>query len=274
MTQQKVPRQEACSLRISLIHMKVRDTVEDNLKAARAGILKAAEQKPAFIALPEYFSVPGCMENFASAEKICKETHKETMKFLSKVSKEIPDIYLLGGTVVEEDQGRFYNTSTLWKNGALIGKYKKKNPIAGEIKAGLARGAEPVVIETEYCKVGLVVCADMFDPVLMKQVVNLGAEIVSLPVAAMGTHPIVKGHPLTEQVASGNGVFVIKVGNVCSSTQGGRSAVIAPWGILEEVSDAPDDSIITVDLDMQRLREYRKKLNKPWPSHPRSGSSQ
>jgi predicted amidohydrolase len=253
--------------------MKVRDKIEDSLKAARVGIHKAAEQKPAFIALPEYFSVPGCMENFTSAEKIYKETHKETIKFLSVVSKEIPDIYLLGGTIVEEDNGKFFNTSTLWKNGALIGKYKKKNPIAGETKAGVARGTEPVVVETEHCKVGLVVCADMFDPDLIKQEVSLGAEIISLPVAAMGTHPSVKGHPLTEQVASDNGVFVIKVGNVCSSTKGGRSAVVAPWGIIAEVSDAPEDSIITVDLDMQRLREYRKKLSKPWPSHPRSGSS-
>jgi predicted amidohydrolase len=44
--------------------------------------------------------------------------------------------------------------------------------------------------------------------------------------------------------------------------RGGRSAIIAPWGILGEVSDAPEDSILTADLDMQRLREYRKKLSK------------
>lgn len=253
--------------------MKVRDSLKDNLEAASAGIRKAAAQKPVFIALPEYFSIPGCMENFTSAEKIHKETYKETIEFLSKVSREIPDIYLLGGTVVEEDNGKFYNTSTIWKNGALMGRYKKKNPIAAELKAGIAQGAEPVVIETQHCQVGLVVCADMFDPDLIKHVVSLGAEIVYLPVAAMGTHPSVKGHPLTEQVASGNGVFVIKVGNVCSSTKGGRSAIVAPWGILEEVSDAPEDAIITVDLDMRRLREYRKNLSKPWPSHPRSVSS-
>jgi predicted amidohydrolase len=103
----------------------------------------------------------------------------------------------------------------------------------------------------------------MFDPVLIKQTASLGAEVVFLPVAAMGTHPSVKGHPLTEKVASENGIFVIKVGNVCSSTKGGRSAVIAPWGIIEEVSDSPKDTIITADLDLQRLREYRTKLNKP-----------
>ncbi|MCJ7561274.1 carbon-nitrogen hydrolase family protein, partial [Candidatus Bathyarchaeota archaeon] len=152
---------------------------------------------------------------------------------------------------------------TLWKNGLLIGKYKKKNPIAGETKAGVARGSEPAVFATEFCKVGLLVCADMFDPVLIKQTVSLGAEVVFLPVAAMGTHPSVKGHPLTEKVASENGIFVIKVGNVCSSTRGGRSAVVAPWGIIEEVSDSPKDTIITADLDLQRLREYRTKLNKP-----------
>ena len=102
----------------------------------------------------------------------------------------------------------------------------------------------------------------MFDADLVKQTANLGAEIISLPVAAMGTHPSVKGHPLTEKVALDNGLFVLKVGNVCSSMRGGRSAIIAPWGILGEVSDAPEDSILTADLDMQRLREYRRKLSR------------
>jgi predicted amidohydrolase len=250
-------------LKISLIHMKVRNSLKSSLKAASKGIHKAAEQNPAFIALPEYFSVPGCMENFTSAEKICKKTYKETIKLLSEVSKDIPNSYIVGGTVLEEDQGEFFNISTLWKNGLLIGKYKKKNPIAGETKAGVARGSEPAVFATEFCKVGLLVCADMFDPVLIKQTASLGAEVVFLPVAAMGTHPSVKGHPLTEKVASENGIFVIKVGNVCSSTRGGRSAVVAPWGIMEEASDSPKDTIITADLDLQRLREYRTKLNKP-----------
>ena len=249
-------------MKTSLLHMKVRNTLESNLTAAKAAIHKAAQQKPALIALPEYFTVPDCMEDFTDAQKTSKETCKETLKFLKEISKEIPDIYLLGGTVLEEDGGKYYNTSTLWKNGSLLAKYKKINPIHGETKAGVAKGIQPVVVATEIGKIGLLVCADMFDPVLVKQTAALGAEIVSLPVAAMGTHPSVKGHPLTEKVASDNGLFVLKVGNVCSSTKGGRSAIIAPWGILGEVSDAPEDSILTAELDMQRLREYRKKLSK------------
>jgi omega-amidase len=242
--------------------MKIRDSLQGNITAAKIAIQKAAKQKPALIALPEYFTVPNCMADFISASSISKETCKETLNFLAEVSKEISDIYLLGGSVLEEDGGKYYNTSTLWKNGSLLAKYKKVNPIRAEIKAGVAKGAQPVVVNTSIGKIGLLVCADMFDADLVKKTAILGAEIISLPVAAMGTHPSVNGHPLTEKVSTDNGLFVLKVGNVCSSMRGGRSAIIAPWGILGEVTDAPEDSILTRDLDMQRLREYRSKLSK------------
>lgn len=228
------------------------------MKAAADGIQKAAKQKSDFIALPEYFSVPDSMEHFTSAQETSRSTYKPTIDFLSKASAELPDVYLVGGSVLEEDNGKFYNTSTVWKNGTVVCKYRKRNPIAVESKAGVGKGSEPAVFTTEYCKVGLIVCADMFDPPTIKAVVDLGAELVFLPVAAMGTHPGVKGHPLTEKLASENGVYVVKVGNVSSSMRGGRSAVIAPWGIIREVTDAPRDTIVTVELDLSRLREYRK----------------
>jgi predicted amidohydrolase len=249
-------------LKVSLIHMKVRNSLKGNLEAASAAVHKAAEKKPAFIALPEYFSVPNNMEQFNSAEKISKETHEETINFLADISKELSSIYILGGTVLEEDHGKFYNTSTLWRNGILIGKYHKRNPINAELKAGVSRGDKAAVFTTEHCKVGMLVCADMFDPPTIKAVVDLGAELVFLPVAAMGTHPHVKGHPLTEKLATDNGIYVVKVGNVSSNARGGRSAFITPWGIEQEASDAVQDSVMTIDFDMQKLKDYRKSLKR------------
>jgi len=247
-------------VKVSLIHLKVRGSLKGNLAAAALAVRKAAQQKPAFIALPEYFSVPNNMAHFTSAEAISKETYEETVKFLADTSKELTGIYLLGGTVLEEDHGKFYNTSTLWRNGVLIGKYRKRNPIAAELKAGVSRGVKPAAFTTEHCMVGMLVCADMFDPPTIKGVVDLGAELVFLPVAAMGTHPHVTGHPLTEKLATENGVYVVKVGNVSSNARGGRSAFITPWGIEQEASDAVKDSVMTIDFDMQKLREYRKSL--------------
>ena len=247
-------------MKVSLLHMKIQPTIEENLTAVKTAVLKAAKQKPALIALPEYFTVANCMADFTDAKKISEETCTKTMIFLQKVSEEIGGIYLLGGTVLQEDNGKYYNTSTLWRNGQLLAKYKKINPIKAEIEAGVARGTHPIVVDTELGRLGLIVCADTFDPPLVKKVAEMGAEIVSLPVAAMGTHPTVKGHPLTEGIARDYGLFVLKVGNVCSNMRGGRSAIIAPWGILGEVTDAPEDSILTADLDMTRLSEYRAKL--------------
>jgi len=249
-------------LKVSVLHMEIRPTLEANLKAAKAAVLKAARDKPALIALPEYFTVPNCMADFTDAPKISKETATKTLDFLQEISALIGNIYLLGGSVLQEDGGKYYNTSTLWRNGVLLAKYKKINPIQAEIKAGVAKGCQPQIVDTEIGKIGMLVCADSFDPELVEKVAGLGAEIVSLPVAAMGTHPIVKGHPLTEGIAKTYGFFVLKVGNVCSNMRGGRSAIIAPWGILGEVTDAPEDSILTADLDMERLREYRRILSK------------
>jgi omega-amidase len=249
-------------MKVSLLHMAIRDTLNANIAAAETAVLKAAAQQPALIALPEYFTVPNCMADFTDAKKISEETATKTLKFLGAISKKIRGIYLLGGSVLEEDGGKYYNTSTLWKNGALLAKYKKINPIQAEIKAGVSKGAVPLVVDTDLGKLGMIVCADTFDPDLVKRVANMGAEIVTLPVAAMGTHPTVKGHPLTEGIARDYGLFVLKVGNVCSNMRGGRSAIIAPWGILGEVSDAPEDSVLSADLDMPRLREYRKNLSK------------
>jgi omega-amidase len=249
-------------VKVSLIHLKVRNNLQDNLNAAHAGIRKAAQQKPAFIALPEYFSVPNNMEQFNDAASISRETYKATVTFLAEDSRQTAGIYIMGGTVLEEDSGAFYNTSTLWRNGTLVGNYRKRNPINAELKAGVSRGDTPALFDTEYCKVGMLVCADMFSPATIKAVVDLGAELVFLPVAAMGTHPHVTGHPLTEKLATENGVYVVKVGNVSSNARGGRSAFITPWGVEQEVSDALEDSVMTKDFDMQKLREYRKTLRR------------
>jgi len=249
-------------MKASVLHMEIRNTLQANLTAAKTAVLKTAKDKPALIALPEYFTVPNCMADFKDAKKISEETCAKTLQFLQEASQAIGNIYLLGGTVLEEDGGKYYNTSTLWRNGKLLAKYKKISPIKAEIEAGVARGTEPVVVDTELGKLGMIVCADTFNPEVVTKVAEMGAEIISLPVAAMGTHPTVQGHPLTVGIARNFGVYILKVGNVCSNMRGGRSAIIAPWGVLGEVTDSPEDSILSADLDMQVLRDYRAQLSK------------
>ncbi|MGQ9538980.1 MAG: hypothetical protein ACUVTE_05315 [Candidatus Bathycorpusculaceae bacterium] len=68
-------------MKISLIHMKTRNSMAQLLSAAQKRICEAAKQKPNFIALPEYFSVPGFIENFSSAEEIFKKHTIQPLNF-------------------------------------------------------------------------------------------------------------------------------------------------------------------------------------------------
>jgi predicted amidohydrolase len=249
-------------MKVSLIHMKTRSSINEALSAARKKIHEAVEQKPNFIALPEYFSVPGFIEKFSSAMEIFKKTHNPTFIFLKSVSAEFPNIYIVGGTLIEKSQNAFFNTCTIWKNAELLGGYRKRNLINIEVKMGISKGDKPLVLSTELGKIGLLICADIFDMEIVKQTAFLDAEIIFLPVASLSTHPDVKGHPLSEKIALENGVFIVKVGNVRSNARGGRSAVIAPWGVIKEVPESSSDKVLTVELDMQRLRSYREEINR------------
>ena len=91
-------------LKASILHMEIHNTFKANIDAARAAVDKAAAERPALIALPEYFTVPNCMGDFTDAKKISKETCEETLNFLQQESKQIGNIYLLGGSVLEEDR--------------------------------------------------------------------------------------------------------------------------------------------------------------------------
>jgi predicted amidohydrolase len=98
----------------------------------------------------------------------------------------------------------------------------------------------------------------VFYPRTVKKLASLGAEVVFLPVSASRTHPPVKGHPLTEKRAKDNRVFILKNGNTRSNSRGGNSAIISPWGILNQAKEEMNTKIVSADLDIVKLREYRR----------------
>ena len=68
-------------MKTSVLHMKIRNSLQDNIAAAKAAIQKAAKQKPALIALPEYFTVPNCMADFTDAQENFERNMQRNPKF-------------------------------------------------------------------------------------------------------------------------------------------------------------------------------------------------
>jgi omega-amidase len=244
-------------VKVSLIHAQSHGTLEKNLKTSEQMILKAAELGSNFICLPEYFSIPHNLENQRSIEPVFDEAYEPTLRFLERISKNV-NAYLIGGTLIEKFRGKFFNACHLLKDGEVLGTYRKMHLTELEKTLGLSRGRTLCVFETEFCKAGILICADIFYPKTVKRLASKGAEIIFLPVSASGTHPSVKGHPLSIKRAKDNMIFILKNGNIKSNARGGSTAIISPWGILNEARNEDEQKIISADLDLARLREQRR----------------
>jgi omega-amidase len=244
-------------MQVSLIHIQINESSEKNLETAEKMLYRAADLGSKFISLPEYFVFPSNVEDRDQIEDIVKKTHDNAIKLLTRVSNDI-DAYIIGGTIFEKFRGKIYNTSLFLKDGKILGKFRKMHLTEWEKKVGLNVGSTFKIFETEYCKIGILICADVFYPRTVKKLSDLGAEVIFLPVSASRTHPYVKGHPLTIKRAKDNRVFILKNGNTRSNSRGGNSAIISPWGILNQAKDEINTKIITADLDINKLRKYRK----------------
>jgi omega-amidase len=242
---------------VSLVHMQISDSPEKNLETAEQMLYRAADSGSKFISLPEFFALPANVEDNKHIEKVAEETYEPAVQLLKRVSKEV-DAYIVGGTVFERFRGKYYNTCLFLRHGEIMGKFRKMHLTEWEKKAGLNVGRTFRVFETEFCKVGILICADLFYPRTVRRLADLGAEVIFLPVSASRTHPYVKGHPLTTKRAEDNKVFILKNGNTRSNSRGGNSAIISPWGILNQAKDEMNTKIISADLDITKLRKYRR----------------
>jgi omega-amidase len=244
-------------MRVSLVHMQISESPEENLETAEKMLYRAADLGSKFVCLPEYFTFPASLEDSKHIEKLADEVYGSAVSLLRRVSREV-DAYIVGGTVFEKFRGRYYNTCLFLRHGKILGKFRKMHLTEWEKNVGLNVGTTFRVFETEFCKVGLLICADVFYPRTVRRLASLGAEAIFLPVSASRTHPYVKGHPLTIKRAEENRVFILKNGNTRSNSRGGNSAIISPWGILNQAKDEVETKIVSADLDMTKLRKLRR----------------
>jgi predicted amidohydrolase len=239
--------------------MQISDSPKNNLETAEQMLYKAADADSKFICLPEYFSMPSNIEDIKDINRIVDETHEPTVQLLKRVSDEV-DAYIVGGTLFEKFRGKYYNTCLFLRHGEILGKYRKMHLTEWEKEAGLNVGSTFRIFETEFCKAGILICADLFYSRTVRRLASLGAEVIFLPVSASKTHPHVQGHPLTSGRAQDNKVFILKNGNTRSNSRGGNSAIISPWGILNQARDEKNTKIISADLDMTKLRDCRSTV--------------
>lgn len=262
-------------LKVAAVQMSSTGNKEANLKKAERFICLAAQEKAEVVALPEMFNFSGKVkEKKENAEPIPGPTINR-LKDLAKRFR----IYLLCGSILEEDKGLFYNTSILLNHqGEIIAKYRKIHLFDVNLADGsswreselITPGNEVVQVATSKVIFGFSICYDLRFPELYRRLAKKGVQLVFIPSAF--TLETGKDHweTLVRARSIENQFYVVAPNQIGRDSQGrsywGKSMIVDPWGTV--LAKAPEkESVILAEIDLSQQETIRKNL--PSLSHMR-----
>jgi predicted amidohydrolase len=87
--------------------------------------------------------------------------------------------------IIDKTDGHRYNRGVLYdRNGALIGEYDKIHPYSPEVNdKGVRPGTKTDIFETDFGKVGIIICYDSWFTDVTQLLALKGAEVILFPVA-------------------------------------------------------------------------------------------
>lgn len=231
----EIPDPGPRKVRIASINLIPRNTrsPEESVSCFLENIEQSIKQETDLILLPETINVVGTgMQDADVAEPIPGPTTSR----LATVAKR-RKTYIVAG-MYEREGHTVYNASVVFdRQGNIIGKYRKVYLPREEIEAGVTPGIDYPVFLTDFGKVGIMICWDLFYTDPARALALQGAEIILFPVWG--------GSVLLERArAYENHVFLV------SSAYDHHTQIIDPNG--EVVVESPalgTPAIATIDLN-------------------------
>lgn len=172
--------------------------------------------------------------------------------------------------------GRFVNRQFMIDpTGAVKARYDKIHMFDVSVSEtetyheskGYRPGAQAVVCETPFAKVGLTICYDVRFPYLHRALAKAGADVLTVPSAFSPVTGAAHWRPLLQARAIETGCWVLAAAQTgkhaarrgpIRSTYG-HSLVVSPWG--EVIEDAgTKNGMIFVDLDREKVAEARRRI--------------
>lgn len=252
-------------MRIAAIQLSVSDaqTVEQRRLSADDSFERIAsdERKADMILLPEIW---GCgFFDFDNYMESAESLDGPTFQMLSRRAKEL-NAWILGGSIVESDGDRLYNTSLLIdRHGELVGTYRKMHLFGYQSREQeiLTRGDETAVFDTEFGKIGLSTCYDLRFPEQYRAMIDKGSEIF-LVVSAWPEARLEHWRLFNQMRAVENQSWLVSCN--CAGTQkgslyAGHSMAVSPTG--EIVAEAGRDPCIQwSEIDVSAVKTARERF--------------
>jgi predicted amidohydrolase len=227
-------------VRIATIYHRPSGTssAEENIGEFCGWIDRAAREKPDIICLPEGMTMAGTSLTY---EQVAETIPGPTSRRLGEMAKK-HNCYIQACYNERDGQG-IYNTAVLIdRAGELVGTYRKLYVPREEIESGVTPGLECPVFETDFGKVGMMICWDVQYVEPAQRMALRGAEVILLPVWG-GNETLLKARAIE------NSVFLVSCGYDVPSF------IIDPTGaVLAQASwdDGGDGAIAFAEVDLNR----------------------
>jgi len=213
-------------------------TIEANMRLMADVLDQAGREKPDVVLLTETFTerlVSGTVHDRSETipGPLTEALGEKARKYHT---------YIVAG-MFELDGGKSYDTAVLIdRKGQVAGTYRKTHLPLAEVEDGETPGNDYPVFDTDFGRIGMLVCWDYYFPEPTRILRLKGAEIVFLPIAG---DPGARHWDVTSRArALDNGVYL-----VASVSEGNASRIINPEG---EVVAETTDGLATADLDLDR----------------------
>ena len=267
---------------IGLIQTKVSLNPKNNIENSIIKIKEAAKKKAKIICLPELFLSPYfCQTENHSKFKLAEKIPGPTTDIYSNLAKEL-SVILIISLFEKKTSGFYHNTSIIIdESGKIISKYRKMHipddPGYYEKFYFTPGDLGFKSTNTNYGKIGSLVCWDQWFPEAARLTALKGAEILFYP-TAIGWHPKEKKKFGNSQLnawitmqrshAIANGVYVaatnrVGIENVKNKKIQfwGNSLIIDPNGNIIKKANSNKNEILICDIDFKKIETARQH----WP---------
>lgn len=252
----------------ALLQTLVYDNKGRNIENAVKLIEKVSKEGADIAILPEMFCCPYDNSYF----KLFSEEEGGTAYSAMKETAEKNGIYVAAGTIPEYENGRIYNTAYVFgRKGELLAKHRKMHLFDIDIEGGqyfkesdtFTPGKDVTVFDTEFCKMGIMICYDIRFPELSRLMVSEGAEAIIVPGAFNMTTGPAHWELHFRARALDNQCYTIGVSPArdmeASYHSYGNSIVVSPWGNVVNRMDEKEGFIIQ-EIDLDYVRKVRNEL--------------
>lgn len=243
-------------VKVGAIHHRPYNTSspEENLRQFAKYIKEAGALGADIVCLPEGITLVG---NGKTYLEVSEPVPGPTTEFLSTLAKE-HEMYIVAG-LLEKDGPVLYNTAVLLgRKGELVGKYRKVSLPREEIEGGVTPGNDFPVFDTDFGKIGMMICWDVFFPEPARMLALNGAEIILMPIWGGDI-------TLSRARAIENQVYLV------SSTYDMKTGVFDKTGklIIEGTEENP---VVVTEINLNQremwewLGEFRNRIRREMPA--------